>query len=84
MDKHALARISAVLREVWDEHPADGPVDVDAPFLRVGLDSLTLVILLDRVEREFGVRWDPDDPPGPFSTLRSLAERAARDREPTE
>ncbi|OKK04766.1 hypothetical protein AMK26_15865 [Streptomyces sp. CB03234] len=74
---HVLARLETLLREVWDEYPAGEPVDRDASLLSLGVDSLTLVILLDRVEREFRVAWDPGNPPGAFSSLRSLAELVA-------
>jgi clorobiocin biosynthesis protein CloN1 len=71
--EHALTRLEVILGEVWDEH-LGGPIDCDASLLSVGVDSLTLVILLDRVENEFRTEWDPDKPPSAFSSLRSLAE----------
>ncbi|WP_242886353.1 flavin reductase [Actinomadura litoris] len=74
---HVLDRLRALLREVWDEHPADLPVDGDATLLSLGVDSLTLVSLLDRVEAEFHTAWDPDDPPGAYSSLRSIAVAAS-------
>ncbi|WP_179166673.1 acyl carrier protein [Streptomyces sp. CB03238] len=74
---HVLARLESLLREVWDEPPAGEPVDRDASLFSLGVDSLTLVILLDRIESEFRVAWDPDNPPGAFSSLCSLAELVA-------
>ncbi|WP_406274789.1 phosphopantetheine-binding protein [Streptomyces sp. NBC_00191] len=71
--EHALTRLEAILVEVWDEH-SGRPIDRDASLLSIGVDSLTLVILLDRVESEFRAEWDPDKPPSAFSSLRSLAE----------
>ncbi|MBT2399845.1 acyl carrier protein [Streptomyces sp. ISL-100] len=72
--EHALARLETILVEVWDEYPGGGPVDHDASLLSLGVDSLTLVMLLDRLESEFHAEWDPDRPPSAFSSLRSLAE----------
>ncbi|CAM3838110.1 cytochrome P450 [Nocardiopsis rhodophaea] len=69
-----LDRLESILREVWDDHPADGQVDREASFLRLGVDSITLVTLLDKVEAEFRVTWDHDSPPGPHSSLRSVAD----------
>jgi clorobiocin biosynthesis protein CloN1 len=74
--EHVLARLQSILKEVWDEHPAEGPVDTDASLLSLGVDSLTLVTLLDRVEGEFRVEWDPDNPPGAYSSLHSIASSA--------
>ncbi|MQY04648.1 flavin reductase [Actinomadura macrotermitis] len=71
--EHVLDRLRSLLKEVWDEHPADLPVDGDATLLSLGVDSLTLVSLLDRVEAEFHTAWDPDDPPDAYSSLRSIA-----------
>jgi clorobiocin biosynthesis protein CloN1 len=75
--EEVLARIHMLLLEVWDERPAEGTVDSDESLLSLGVDSLTLVILLDRVEREFHVVWDPADPPGAYSSLQSIANAAS-------
>jgi len=70
---HALTRLDTLLEEVWDEYPADARVDHDATLLDLGVDSLTLVTWLDRVENEFYMEWDPADPPNGYSSLRSIA-----------
>jgi clorobiocin biosynthesis protein CloN1 len=74
--EHVLARIWSILAEVWDEHPVEVPVDSEASLLSLGIDSLMLVTLLDRIQREFAFDWDPDDPPGAHSSLHSIAHRA--------
>ncbi|MBO3741370.1 phosphopantetheine-binding protein [Actinoplanes flavus] len=76
-----LTRLRALLIEVWDEHPAEESLDSDASLLNLGVDSLTLLSLLDRIEAEFHPHWDADDPPSAYSSLRSLA-RAAAPTEP--
>jgi clorobiocin biosynthesis protein CloN1 len=68
-----LAHLQSMLKEVWDEYPAGTPVDSDASLLSLGVDSLTLVILFDRVEREFALPPDLDDLPGAHSSLRAIA-----------
>ncbi|MFD5327769.1 acyl carrier protein [Streptomyces sp. NPDC127092] len=72
--EHALIHLEAILREVWDEHPGDAAIDRTRSFLDLGVDSLTLMILLDRVESEFQVDWDPERPPTARSSLLFLAE----------
>lgn len=71
--EHVITRLEEILVEVWDEHPGGKPIDRDASFLSLGVDSLTLVNLLDRIEREFRPEWDMDNPPSAFSSLHSLA-----------
>ncbi|MFF4037020.1 acyl carrier protein [Streptomyces sp. NPDC001816] len=71
--EHVITRLEAILVEVWDEHPGGEPIDRDASFLNLGVDSLTLVHLLDRIESDFHPEWDPDNPPSAFSSLLSLA-----------
>ncbi|MGA8117479.1 MAG: acyl carrier protein [Actinocatenispora sp.] len=71
--ERVLARLESMLTEVWDQRPTGVPVDSDASLLSLGVDSLTLVLLLDKVEAEFRVDWDTSAPPGAFSSLRSIA-----------
>jgi acyl carrier protein len=71
--EHVITRLEAILVEVWGDHPGDEPIDRAASFLNLGVDSLTLVHLLDRIESEFRPEWDPDNPPSAFSSLLSLA-----------
>ncbi|MGX1027386.1 clorobiocin biosynthesis protein CloN1 [Streptomyces ambofaciens] len=77
---HVLARIDSLLREVWDDLPADVPVDRDASFLSLGVDSLTLVLLLDKVGAEFGIDWETEVSPGAASSLRSISDLVVRRR----
>ncbi|MEV7230042.1 acyl carrier protein [Polymorphospora sp. NPDC051019] len=72
----AVTRLQSMLRDVWDECPPDLEAASGVSLLDLGVDSLTLVTLLDRVEREFHVTWDADDPPGADSSLRTLARLA--------
>ncbi|MEU9165459.1 phosphopantetheine-binding protein [Streptomyces sp. NPDC048424] len=72
--EHVLTRLESLLVEVWDELPDGTPVPHDVSLLDLGVDSLTLTILLDRLENEFRVEWDADRPPSAFSSLLSLAE----------
>ncbi|MEV6315547.1 acyl carrier protein [Streptomyces sp. NPDC051776] len=72
--EHVLTRLKTMLVEVWDECPGGEPIDHEASLLSLGVDSLTLMILLDRIENEFCTEWDPDNPPTAFSSLLTLAE----------
>ncbi|MFF2046096.1 acyl carrier protein [Kitasatospora sp. NPDC058170] len=71
--ENVLARLEEILAEVWDDHAEGEPIDRGASLLELGVDSLTLMILLDRMEGEFHVAWDPEHPPSAFSSLLSLA-----------
>ncbi|WP_305787998.1 serine hydrolase [Symbioplanes lichenis] len=79
---HVFARLDSLLREVWEQHPADGPIPGDASFLDLGVDSLTLVLLLDKVGAEFRIDWDTEASPGATSSLRSLADLVLHRHEP--
>jgi acyl carrier protein len=76
--RHVLDRLCELLDEVWDERPAGREIDADAPLTGFGVDSLTLVLLLDRVAQEFGVDWERAAGAGAAGSLRSLAELIAR------
>lgn len=73
-----LIHIEAVLRDIWDELDDDRPIDPDTSLLQFGVDSILLVTLLNRVEAELGVEWDPGTSPSEFESLRSIARLAAR------
>ncbi|GAA1403717.1 hypothetical protein GCM10009639_48900 [Kitasatospora putterlickiae] len=73
-----IARLDAILREIWDPPLADVPVRSDASFLSLGVDSLTLVLLLDRVASEFHIDWDAETSPGAASSLRSISDLVVR------
>ncbi|MDQ0585645.1 phosphopantetheine-binding protein [Streptomyces rishiriensis] len=75
---YVLARLDSLLREVWDQLPADVPVQSDASFLSLGVDSLTLVLLLDKVGSEFHIDWETETSPGAASSLRSLSDLVVR------
>lgn len=72
-----LDRLSALLDELWDERPAGRVIDTDAPLSALGVDSLTLVLLLDRLAHEFGVDWEQAAAVGVGGSLRSLADLIA-------
>jgi hypothetical protein len=76
--RQLLARLSALLDEVWDERPAGHVIDADVPLTGQGVDSLTLVLLLDRTADEFGVDWEQAAGVSVTGSLRSLAELIAR------
>jgi clorobiocin biosynthesis protein CloN1 len=73
-----LDRLCALLEELWDERPAGRLIDTDAPLTGLGVDSLTLVLLLDRIAHEFGVDWEQAAAVGVGGSLRSLAELIAQ------
>ncbi|WP_329173245.1 phosphopantetheine-binding protein [Streptomyces sp. NBC_01477] len=75
-----LARLDSLLREVWDDLPAGAPVDRDASFRSLGVDSLTLVLLLDKVGAEFDIDWETEASPGAASSLRSILDLVVRRR----
>lgn len=71
--EHVLARLDALLREVWGRLPAEVPIRNDASLISLGVDSLTLVLLLDKVAAEFDIDWDTETSPGAASSLRSIS-----------
>ncbi|MFL6117943.1 MAG: phosphopantetheine-binding protein [Catenulispora sp.] len=75
-----LARLETLLDEVWDTRPADrsAPVDHDLPLPSLGIDSLTLILLLDRVGSEFGIDWEHEPEAAAVGSLRSLADLVVR------
>ncbi|QHA03141.1 hypothetical protein GQF42_07500 [Streptomyces broussonetiae] len=76
--EHVLARLDAMLREVRGPLLADVPVQSDASFISLGVDSLTLVLLLDKVASEFHIDWDTETSPGAASSLRSISDLVVR------
>jgi acyl carrier protein len=69
-----ITRLVAMVREVRDEALADLVIDADAPLSDLGIDSLGLVLLLDRVAREFDVEWGPDTAAQSVGSLRAIAD----------
>lgn len=76
--EHVLARLQSILGEVWEQRPADVAIQRDASFLELGVDSLTLVLLLDKVAAEFRIDWERETSPGTASSLRSLSALVVR------
>lgn len=78
--EHVLTRIESMLKDAWawDERPADLPVDFDASLLSLGIDSLTLAILLDKVGKEFQIDWEVETSPCAVGSLRSIAALVVR------
>lgn len=72
-----LTRLETMLNEVWDQHPP-GAVSATAPLVSLGVDSLTLALLLEKVGKEFEVDWATETSPGEAISLRYLADLVAR------
>lgn len=76
--EYVLGRLETILKEVWDERPADLVVDFDASFPDLGIDSLTLVLVLDKAGTEFHIDWDAESSSHTAGSLRSVAELVVR------
>lgn len=72
--KHVIVRLEFILNEVWDQRPAGASVDINASLLSLGVDSLTLVLLLDKVGSEFHIDWDAEVSPSAVSSLSAIAD----------
>jgi len=76
--EHVLARLETLLNEVWDQRPAGAAMSATAPLVSLGVDSLTLALLLEKVGKEFEIDWTTDTSPGEVISLRSLADLVVR------
>src|SRR4051794_14119347 len=56
--EYVLARLEMLLNDVWDERPADAAMSVTTPLVSLGVDSLTLALLFEKVGREFHIDWN--------------------------
>lgn len=74
VESTVLARIELILKKVCADCPADSALDRDAPLPSLGIDSITLVFLLDAVAAEFHITWDSRTPAGSVSSLHALAD----------
>jgi clorobiocin biosynthesis protein CloN1 len=75
--EHVLTRLETLLDDVWDQRPAGAATSVTAPLVSLGVDSLTLALLLEKVGKEFDVDWT-ETRPGEAISLRSLADIVLR------
>jgi clorobiocin biosynthesis protein CloN1 len=76
--EHVLTRLEMLLNDVWDQRPAGAATSATAPLVSLGVDSLTLALLLEKVGREFHIDWTADTRPGEAISLRSIADIALR------
>ncbi|MFI9566655.1 phosphopantetheine-binding protein [Streptomyces rishiriensis] len=76
--EHVLTRLEMLLNDVWDQRPAGVAMSATAPLVSLGVDSLTLALLLDNVGREFHIDWTADTRLGGAISLRSLADLVLR------
>jgi clorobiocin biosynthesis protein CloN1 len=73
-----LTRLESLLKEVCDDCQTGPAVDADAPLSSLGVDSLTLMLLLDRAAKEFDVEWGSDTPAEAVGSLAAIADFVAR------
>lgn len=76
--EHVLTRLEMLLNDVWDQRPAGAATSATAPLASLGVDSLTLALLLEKVGREFHIDWTVDTRPGGAISLRSIADLVLR------
>lgn len=76
--EHVLTRLEMLLNDVWDQRPAGAATSATAPLVSLGVDSLTLALLLEKVSREFHIEWTADTRPDGVISLRSLADLVLR------
>lgn len=76
--EHVLTRLEMLLNDVWDHRPAGVATSATAPLVSLGVDSLTLALLLDKVGREFHINWTADTSPDGAISLRSIADLVLR------
>lgn len=73
-----LTRLEMLLDELWDQRPAGGAIPATATLVSLGVDSLTLALLLEKAGKEFEIDWTTDTGPGEAISLRYLAELVVR------
>ncbi|MFG2126912.1 phosphopantetheine-binding protein [Streptomyces sp. NPDC048751] len=76
--EHVLTRLETLLNNIWDQRPAGVAVSATAPLVSLGVDSLTLALLLDNVGREFHIDWTAGNRLGGAISLRSIADLVLR------
>jgi clorobiocin biosynthesis protein CloN1 len=76
--EYVLARLEMLLNDVWDERPADAAMSVTTPLVSLGVDSLTLALLFEKVGREFHIDWNAETSSGAASSLMSIADLVLR------
>jgi len=76
--EQVLTRLETLLDEIWDQRTSDAVISATAPLVSLGVDSLTLALLLEKAGREFEIDWTTGTPPGEAISLRLLADLAVR------
>ncbi|MET8945693.1 phosphopantetheine-binding protein [Streptomyces sp. NPDC004542] len=76
--EHVLTRLETLLNDVWDQRPADVTVSATAPLVSLGVDSLTLALLLDNVGKEFHIDWTSGTRLDGAVSLRAIADLVLR------
>ena len=78
------ARLRRLVLEALAAPPAllDDPAARRASLWELGIDSAGFMLLLGRVEDEFGVVWGIDVPPEATSSFDHLLDHVARHRRP--
>jgi clorobiocin biosynthesis protein CloN1 len=76
--EQVITRLEMLLDDVWDQRPAGAATSATAPLVNLGVDSLTLALLLEKVGREFHIDWTADTHPDGEISLRSIADLVLR------
>jgi clorobiocin biosynthesis protein CloN1 len=76
--EQVITRLQILLNDVWDQRPAGATMSATAPLVSLGVDSLTLALLLEKVGKEFHIDWTGDTHPGGAISLRSIADLVLR------
>ena len=76
--EQVLTRLESLLNDVWDQRPAGATTSVTVPLMNLGVDSLTLALLLDKVGREFHIDWTTDSHTNGAISLSSIADLVVR------
>jgi clorobiocin biosynthesis protein CloN1 len=76
--EQVITRLEMLLDDVWDQRPAGAATSATAALVNLGVDSLTLALLLEKVGREFHIDWTADTHPDGEISLRSIADLVLR------
>jgi clorobiocin biosynthesis protein CloN1 len=76
--EQVITRLEKLLNDVWDQRPAGATTSAPASLMSLGVDSLTLALLLEKVGREFHLDWTADALPEGAISLRSIADLVLR------
>ncbi len=84
VDAELETRVRRLVLEALAAPPAllDDPAARRASLWELGIDSASFMLLLGRIEDEFGVAWGIDVPPEATSSVDHLLDHIARHRRP--